>query len=141
MCLGFNNYWVLLHKTNFYYRISMPNRASSINHVEKRGEGRFPKKTMFVHKGEEDQKCPKICPYGLWMTPKYGRSLTWFMLGTWWKRHVWIEIKVHWKLPLFYAGVRTCWRLQYPFAWGQSKEWIPSRKFWGNKTSFCSISS
>ena len=72
---------------------------------------------------------------------KYGRSLTWFMLGTWWKRHVWIEIKVHWKLPLFYAGVRTCWRLQYPFAWGQSKEWVPFRKSWGSKTYFSSLSS
>ena len=25
-------------------------------------------KTMFVHKGGRgDQKCPKICPHGLWM--------------------------------------------------------------------------
>ena len=41
----------------------MPDRASSINHVEKRGEGGFPKKTMFVHKGS------KIRPHGLWIPP------------------------------------------------------------------------
>ena len=25
--------------------------------------------SMFVHKGEGDQKCSKICPHGLWMPP------------------------------------------------------------------------
>ena len=33
----------------------------------------FGQKPMFGHNGGKGvQKCPKICPHGLWMTPNFG---------------------------------------------------------------------